>query len=420
MKKLIATLAVVAGAAAALTGCSASGGTSSTAHVDLTFWHGYTEADGKVLDKIVEDFNKSQKQITIKTTTKTWAVIGDTLLPALSAKKGPDIVAMPAENLPVYATKGAFAKLDDFYSSSSTQGAALNPRAVEMEKVNGSYYGVPTGLVPLSVIYNKGLFTKAGITSFPKTWDEWVADSKKLTVTPAGSSTPVQYGLALPDHATVGNGVWASLFYGNGGQLVNGNKSALDSAANVQTLKYWANAVTTDHISPTGVDGVGSDKLFSSGKAAMEVGGPWMAGVATASNIDYGIAAIPGGPKGQAASGIGISAAVTAQADSAKKAAAEKFFDYFFTKTVATKWSLGSGWPPLRTDIPASAVSSNSVVASLTSIAGTARPLLPGVPNSVDVLSAVDEATQKALAGGDPSALLKAASDKVQQALDSK
>ncbi|MFI5061501.1 MAG: hypothetical protein ACHP7F_08650, partial [Actinomycetales bacterium] len=95
-------------------------------------------------------------------------------------------------------------------------------------------------------------------------------------------------------------------------------------------------------------------------------------------------------------------------------------FDYFFTKTVATKWSLGSGWPPLRTDIPASAVSSNSVVASLTSIAGTARPLLPGVPNSVDVLSAVDEATQKALAGGDPSALLKAASDKVQQALDSK
>lgn len=420
MKKLIATLAVAAGAAAALTGCSASGDAASSAHVDLTFWHGYTEADGKVLDKIVDDFNKSQKQVTITTTTKTWAVIGDTLLPALSAKKGPDIVALPAENLPVYAAKGAFAKLDDFYASSATKGASLKPQAVAMEKIDGSYYGVPTGFVPLSVIYNKGLFEKAGISSFPKTWDEWVADAKKLTVDANGDGTPEQYGLALPDHATVGNGVWASLFYGNGGALVNGVKSRIDSAANVQTLTYWSDAVIKDHISPTGIDGVGSDKLFGSSKAAMEVGGPWMAGVAAADKIDYGIAAIPAGPKGEAASAIGISAAISAQASPAKKAAAEKFFDYFYTKDVATKWSLGSGWPPLRTDIPASAVSSNPVVASLTSIAGSARPLLPGIANSVDVLAAVDEATQKSLAGGDPSALLKAASGKAQQALDGK
>jgi len=421
MKKLVATLAAVAvGSTLALTGCSGSSSSSSTATsgpVTLTFWHGYTEADGKVLDKIVEDFNASQSAITINTTTKTWAVIGDTLLPALSAKQGPDIVAMPAENLPVYAAKGAFASLDDFYASTATKNASLNPNAVEMEKVAGSYYGVPTGFVPLSVIYNKTLFTKAGITTFPTTWDQWVADAKKLTIDKNGDGTPEQYGLALPDHATVGNGVWASLFYGNGGALVDGSKSVVDSDANVATLTYWAKAVTQDKISPTGLDGVASDKLFSSGKAAMEVGGPWMASVATENKIDYGIAAVPAGPKGQASSAIGISAAVTAQAGDAKKAAAEKFFDYLFSKDVATKWSLGSGWPPLRTDIPATDVSSNPVVASLTEIAGTAKPLLPGVATSSDVLKAVDEATQKALAGGSPADLLKAASTSVQQSL---
>ncbi|GAA0429073.1 ABC transporter substrate-binding protein [Leifsonia naganoensis] len=417
MKKLLATLAAAAGVSLALAGCSGSSGTDSSGPVTLTFWHGYTEADGKVLDQIVDDFNKSQDEITIKTTTKTWAVIGDTLLPALSAKKGPDIVAMPAENLPVYASKGAFAKLDDFYSSDATKKASLNPSAVEMEKVDGSYYGVPTGFVPLSVIYNKTLFDKAGISSFPTTWDEWVADAKKLTVDEDGDGTPEQYGLALPDHATVGNGVWASLFYGNGGEIVDGSTSALDSKANTETLTYWADAVRNGKISPTGLDGVASDKLFSSGKAAMEIGGPWMASVATENKIDYGIAGIPAGPKSSAASTIGISAAVTAQADSTKKAAAEKFFDYFFTKEVATKWSLGSGWPPLRTDIPSSAVASNPVVASLTDLVGDARPLLPGVANSTDVLSAVDEATQKALTGGDPADLLKSASSQVQQAL---
>ncbi|WP_263732161.1 ABC transporter substrate-binding protein [Cellulomonas sp. SG140] len=421
MKNTVATLAVVTlGAALALTGCSGPASSSSTASagpVSLTFWHGYTEADGKVLDKIVQDFNASQSGVKITTTTKTWAVIGDTLLPALSAKQGPDIVALPAENLPVYAAKGAFAKLDDFYSSATTKSASLNPNAVEMEKVNGSYYGVPTGFVPLSVIYNKALFAKAGITTFPTTWDEWVADAKKLTVDQNGDGTPEQYGLALPDHATVGNGVWASLFYGNGGALVDGTKSVVDSDANVQTLTYWAKAVTQDKISPTGLDGVASDKLFSSGKAAMEIGGPWMASVATENKIDYGIAGIPAGPKGQGASAIGISAAVTAQAGAAKKAAAEKFFDYLFSKDVATQWSLGSGWPPLRTDIPSSAVSSNPVVASLTEIAGTAKPLLPGVATSSDILKSVDEATQKALAGGDPAGLLKTASTAVQQSL---
>ena len=421
MKKMVAALAALAaGSALALAGCSdstGSSGSSPSGPVTLTFWHGYTEADGKVLDQIVQDFNASQKDVTIETTTKTWAVIGDTLLTALSANQGPDIVALPAENLPVYASKGAFATLDDFYASDATKAASLNPNAVDMVKVDGSSYGVPTGFVPLSVIYNKALFAAAGITEFPTTWDDWVADSKKLTIDENGDGTPEQYGLALPDHATVGNGVWASLFYGNGGDLVDGSKSVLDSKANVETLTYWADAVTNDKISPTGLDGVASDKLFSSGKAAMEVGGPWMAGVATENNIDYGIAAIPAGPEEQASSAIGISAAVTAKAGEAKKAAAEKFFDYFYTKDVATQWSLGSGWPPLRTDIPAADVASNPIVAALTAMSGTARPLLPGVANSTDVLKAVDEATQKALAGGDPADLLKTASASAQQSL---
>ncbi|WP_417555128.1 ABC transporter substrate-binding protein [Microbacterium sp.] len=408
---------VTAAVTATLAGCSSSAAPDASGPVTLTFWHGYTEADGKVLDQIVQDFNKSQKDITIKTETKTWAVIGDTLLPALSAKTGPDIVALPAENLPVYASKGAFAKLDDFYASDTIKKASLNENAANMTKVEGSYYGVPTGFVPLSVIYNKAMFDKAGITAFPTTWDEWVADAQKMTVDADGDGTPEQYGLALPDHATVGNGVWATLFYGNGGGIVDNGKSIIDSDANARTLSYWASAVKNDRISPTGLDGVAADKLFSSGKAAMEIGGPWMASVATENKIDYGIAAVPAGPKSDAVSAIGISAAVTAQADAAKKAAAERFFDYFFSKDVATKWSLGSGWPPLRTDIPSADVSSNPVVASLTDLVGTARPLLPGVANSTDVLSAVDEATQKSLTGGDPATLLKSASAQVQQAL---
>ena len=82
----------------------------------------------------------------------------------------------------------------------------------------------------------------------------------------------------------------------------------------------------------------------------MHVGGPWMASIAADSGIDYGIAAVPAGPEDQAASAIGVAMGVTAQAGEAETAGAEAFFSYFFDLDVATQWSLGSGWPPLRTD----------------------------------------------------------------------
>ncbi|WP_375387904.1 ABC transporter substrate-binding protein [uncultured Amnibacterium sp.] len=424
MKRTVASVALLGAAALVLTGCagggSAGGPGSASGPVTLTFWHGYTADDGKKLNQIIDEFNESQKQVTVKYQVKTWQVIGDSLLPALAAKKAPQLIALPAEQLPVYAGKGAFADLSGYYAGSAA-AKTIKPETVAMEEVGGKQYGVPTGFVPLSVIYNKKLFKAAGIDTFPTTWDEWLADAKKLTIDKNGDGTPEQYGLALPDHATVGNGVWASLFYGNGGAIAIGTTAQLDSPANVQTLTYWADAVRKDKISPTGLDGIKSDNLFASGKAAMEVGGPWMTFVAADNKIDSGVAAIPAGPKGAAASAIGVSMGVSSQATDAEKKGAEQFFDYFYSKKVAAQWSLGSGWPPLTTNVAASDVASNPLVASLTDIAakGT-KPLLPGVIKSSDALAAVDEATQKALAGQDPATVLKASQPVLQEALSAK
>ncbi|MDF2045653.1 ABC transporter substrate-binding protein [Microbacterium sp. Kw_RZR3] len=418
MKRTTSVLATVGAAALLLAGCSGSSAPASDGPTEITFWHGYTEADGKVLDQIVADFNASQPQYKITTETKTWAVIDDTLLPALSSKEGPQIVAMPAERMPVYADRGAFADLTDFYGSADSNTADLVPQAVDMVTVGGTPYGVPTGFVPLAMFYNKALFTAAGITEPPATWDAWVADAKKLTVDENGDGTPEQYGVAIPDHATVANGLWPSLLLSGGGQIVDGgDKAVIDSPENAKTIQYWTDAITNDKISPTGLDGIAADQLFSSGKAAMHVGGPWMASIAKENNIDYGIAALPAGPAEQAASAIGVAMGITESADDQQRAGAEAFFTYFFQKDVATQWSLGSGWPPLRADIPLSAVESNPVVAALSEIAPTGRALLPGVVNSVDVITDIDELTQKAVAGGDVDELLSTAQSKIQQAI---
>lgn len=428
--KTLATLSGVALSGLLLAACSStsdnpdddtattSSSDTPTETVELTFWHGYTEADGDVLEQIVADFNASQDSVVITTEINPWAVIDDTLLPALSAGNGPDIVAMPAERLPVYADRGAFVSLDDFYAN-DPNAAAVNPGAEEMIVVGGTHYGVPTGFVPLALYYNRALFEEAGIDAPPATWDEWVEVSQQLTIDENSDGTPEQYGVVLPDHATVANGLWPSLFYGNGGDIVEGGTTAvIDSAENAETLQFWQDAIVGDKISPTGVDGIGADEVFSSQRAAMTVGGPWMVFIAADNNIDVGIAPIPAGPEAQAASAIGVSMAVTDQGDPAVQAAAEQFFAFFLNDENAVTWSLGSGWPPLRTDIPASAVAENETVQALTEQAEFGRPLLPGVVNSVDVLEAIDELTQRAMAGEDIDALLDQAQADIQAALD--
>src|SRR5690606_8265038 len=116
-------------------------------------------------------------------------------------------------------------------------------------------------------------------------------------------------------------------------------------------------------------------------------------------------------------SAIGLSLAVTENASDAQREAANTFFSYFYQEDVAVKWSLGSGWPPLRSDIESSAVSENPVVEQLTAQGEIARPLLPGVVNSTDVLDAIDEVTQRAMTGEDIEPLLTEAQRKVADAL---
>lgn len=401
----------------ALAGCSSAGTPSEEGGViELDFWHGYTEADGEVLNDLVAEFNKSQDEVKITPSVKPWATLLDSALPALTAKKGPQLMAIPPENIPVFASKGALQPLDDWYESDSAADV-LNPGAVDTGMVDGERFGAPLSFTPLTMFYNTAMFEAAGV-SVPTTWDEWVAAATALTVDANGDGEPEQYGLALQDNATVGNGVWPSLFKSGGGDVVTADGDVVvDSPENVETLTYWSDAVATGNFSPTGLTGADADGLFSAGKVAMTLGGPWLATVSEESGIEYGIAPLPAGPDGIVASALAVDMSITAQASAEEKAAAEKFFTWFYQKENMVTWSLASGWPPLTSEVTAEDVAENPVVSALTEQSQYGAALLPGVIPSTDVLTALDTATQKALAGGEPAELLGTAQEEMEAAL---
>ncbi len=416
MKKALIAAAILSAATLTIAGC-APAAPAAGGKFELAFWHGYTEADGDVLNELVSEFNASQDGIEITPSVKPWATLLDSALPALTSKTGPETMALPVENIPVFASKGALKPLDDWYGAADSGASVLNEQAVATGVVKGEKYAVPLSFTPLTMFYNKTMFDAAGV-SVPTTWDEWVAAATALTVDENGDGTPDQYGLALQDHGTVGNGVWPSLFKSGGGDVVTADgTSVIDSKENVATLAYWADALKKGSFSPVGLAGADADGLFSAGKVAMTLGGPWMASVSEAAGIDYGIASLPAGPAGIKASALAVDMSVTSQATDEEAAAAQTFFTWFYQHANMVKWSLASGWPPLTTDVTADEVAENPVVSALTDQSQYGAALLPGVIKSTDVLTAMDTATQKALSGGDPADLLATAQKEISAAL---
>ncbi len=67
-KTLAAALAIVTASTLGLSGCGSAGGDvkkTADGKVQITMWHGFSEADGKTLEGIVDSFNKSQDKYQI-------------------------------------------------------------------------------------------------------------------------------------------------------------------------------------------------------------------------------------------------------------------------------------------------------------------------------------------------------------------
>lgn len=118
-------------------------------------------------------------------------------------------------------------------------------------------------------------------------------------------------------------------------------------------MHFWTEIVRDKKASPIGLTGAEADKLFQTGKASMEMVGPWMTSGFTAAGLNYDVAPVPAGPKRQVTLGTSVAMVISkpAAADTQKKAAAYKFFEFWNSREAQVKWALGSGFPPTRTDL---------------------------------------------------------------------
>ena len=408
-------LALIGAAALAVTACSpggseggGTGGGSGGDPIEVSVWHGFTEADGGVVQAIADEYNASQDTYEVTIEVNPWNVITDKLLPAVASGNGPDVVVQGVDAGQGYVDQGVFVSMQDFYDDPAYESDSYYQHVVDYSVYDGETYAVPMGYAPFSVWYNKEMFEKAGVTEFPTTQDAWIDLAEKLTVDENGDGTPEIYGLSMGDKQA---SILPTLLQGGGGYVYTDGEVTLDTPENVETLQWWRDAYQRGW-GPTNVSLPESVDLFKAGKSAMTVIGPWIISGAESVGLDIGVFEMPAGSEKVAAWAAANYWWVTSQADEETTKGAYEFLAYFNNYDSQVKWALEGNYPPNRTDITSEDVAANPFMETMLKFTENTYVRLAGLPGgATDVDAELDTLSVDITSGTDDVATLVTEAD---------
>ncbi|MYS32978.1 carbohydrate ABC transporter substrate-binding protein (CUT1 family) [Streptomyces sp. KhCrAH-43] len=419
--------------AAGVTGCgggSSSGGGSNDSPKTLTYWASNQgpsiEADKKILTPELKKFEK-QTGIKVKLEVVPWADLLNRILAATTSGQGPDVLNIGNTWSASLQATGALLPWD----KENFDAIGGRDRFVDSAVASAGAEGKDPSAVPLyslayALYYNKKSFAEAGIEKPPATWDELVADGKKL-------SKNGKWGLGA-EGSNLSNNIHQTFVLGqqHGADFFDADgKPTFTSDGAVAAVKQYIDFMAKDKIiAPGNAEYAQNQSLtdFAKGKTAMVL---WQAAASTFASQgmkpeDWGAAPVPvaSGTPGQGKNTnsmvAGINMAVfknTKNIDGAKK------FVKFMTSDAEQKLlnkTYGS-IPPVKTAQADEAFSAPDLAVLRDTLAKSAAPL-PQVPNESQFETAVGTAVKELwadAAAGRPvtTESVKARLEKAQQTM---
>ena len=258
----------------AATACGSSAGPAASAGVStkgagstLTVWY----MDG---DLSTQDQNAIDAAFTAATGAKVdvqiqeWTNINTKLSTALAQNDPPDVVEIGNTDVPLFAATGALADLTADQTQLD-QGQSWLPGLVGPATVAGHLYATPLFAGNRAVIYNKKIWSAAGITAVPTSYAQLTADLGKIKT---ANPSPDFSAFYFPGEYWYGalQFVWDA-----GGELATESggtwSGALASAAAQRGLATWKefqNTYSTPASRDVDTKSPDQDALFAQGKAA--------------------------------------------------------------------------------------------------------------------------------------------------------
>lgn len=252
--------------------------------INLVVWEDIEKSEG--IKSAVKRFEK-ENDVNIKVVEKPYAKQIEDLRLDGPAGTGPDLLTMPGDQIGTAVTEGIIKEI----KIPKDVQSQYTDVALDSQIVKGKIYGVPKAVETTILYYNKKLVSDKAL---PKTIEDWYTLSKKM-------KTEKSFGfLALFDQVyyaqSVMSGYGSYIFKRSESGVYDTKDIGLANAGAIEGANY-IQKFYKEKLFPSGIIGEQGinvlESLFTEGKAAAIISGPWNVGPFEKAGIDFGVAKLP-------------------------------------------------------------------------------------------------------------------------------
>jgi arabinogalactan oligomer/maltooligosaccharide transport system permease protein len=222
----------------------------------VTLWHAYGEAEARGLDAAVDAFAEAHPEIRVRVVHNAFGAYLNKLSSAIPTGRGPDVFIDAHERLETYIERRLVAPLPPLDLRGRLE---FEPAALAALTANGSTYGLPVGIKSAALFVNTDLLGEPPAT----------LEALESVDLPDG---------VFPLVFEAENGYYAAaLLHAYGGRMLDEETGsfAFEGPAAERAIEHIARLIR-DGVVPEESNGDLVKQLFTSGRAATAISGPWL------------------------------------------------------------------------------------------------------------------------------------------------
>ena len=320
----------------------------------ITFWH----AMGRwspALTAMIEDYNALHPELPVRAYDMSrYQALSQKIIAAVAAGQPPTISQAYEAWTAEMIAAGIIECLEPYAAGELGESpltaadlADFRPVFLDECRYEGRLWSFPFNKSVRTLFYNRDLFTAVGLDPErpPATWEEWRDDSALLTADLDGDGRPDRWGTTARASVTI----FGSLLLANGGDFFapDGRRCTIAEPEGVEALEFMAELLGTRRLGYATFDYAYQNEFKAGRVGIMEGSSVSLSFLRGAIDFSLGVAPLPG-RKRQAALIQGTNLVVFAKASEAQKRGAWQFIRFLTDTANATRWSLASGYAPLR------------------------------------------------------------------------
>jgi len=322
--------------------------TLASAKEKIIFWHAMGGNFQPTLNKIVEEYNKSQDKIEVEALYQgSYQEALNKFKSVQGTDKAPALIQLNEISTEYMYNSGAITPMQEFVKKDNYDLTKLEDTLINYYTINGTLYSMPFNSSASILLYNKDAFKEVGLDpeKAPKSYKELAEAAKKLT---KGTE---RYGFAMIMDAWFIEQLLANenTLYVNeeNGRAGKSPTAVAYNGEKIKTIFNWLNDMYRDNTATSyGKEYQNTRAAFLSGKVSMYIDSS--AGIqqlTELANFEIGSAYIPS--ENGEFTGVPIGGAslwITNSVSDEKQAAAWDFVKYAVSKESQALWASSTGY----------------------------------------------------------------------------